>query len=87
MENSLFTPGLDEFFKLWNNALYQMNYWVLTAGRYRSTSILERVHKAFFNYYQFNAMTLMPDEIILARILTTLYLEFERALHYNDEEY
>ena len=64
-----------------------MNYWVHTAGRYRSTSILERVHKAFFNYYQFDAMTYMLDEIILARMVTALDLEFKRALHYHDEGY
>ena len=32
-------------------------------------------------------MTHMPDEIVLARIITTLDLEFEKALHYQDEEY
>ena len=64
-----------------------MNYWVCTAGRYRSTSILQGVHKAFFNYYQFHAMAHMPDEIVLARMMTTLYLDFERALHYHNEGY
>ena len=29
----------------------------------------------------------MPDEIVLARIMTVLDLEFERALHYHDEGY
>ena len=87
MENCLFTLCLDELFNLWNNAVHWMNYWVCTAGRYRSTSILERVHKAFFNYYEFNAMTYMPDEIILARMMTTLDLEFKRTLHYHDEVY
>ena len=29
----------------------------------------------------------MPDEIVLARIMTSLDLEFERALHYRDEGY
>ena len=51
-----------------------MNYWVCKAGRYRSTSILQKVHKAFFNYYQFHAMANMPDEIVLARMMTTLGL-------------
>ena len=64
-----------------------MNYWFHTAGRYRSTSILERVHKTFFNYYQFSAMTYMTDDINLARGMTTLILEFERALLYHDEGY
>ena len=64
MENFLFTPHLDELFNLWNNIVNQMNYWVHTAVGYRSTSIFERVHSAFFNYYQFDAMTYMPDEII-----------------------
>ena len=86
-ENSLFIPCLDELFNLWNIAVCQMNYWVHAAGRYRPTSILERVHKAFFNYYQIHAMTYMPDEIILARMMTTLDLEFERVLHYHDEGY
>ena len=64
-----------------------MNYWVHTAGRYRSTSILEIVHKAFFNYYQFHAMAYMPDEIILARMMTALDLEFKTASHNHDEGY
>ena len=85
MENSLFTPHLDDLFNLWNNTVCQMNYWVCAAGRYSSTSMLERFHKAFFDYYQFDAMTYMPDEIILARMMTTLDLEFKRALHYQDE--
>ena len=64
-----------------------MNYWVCTAGTHRSTSILEKVHKVFFNYYQFHAMANMPDEIILARMMTTHDLAFERALHYHNEGY
>ena len=32
-------------------------------------------------------MTCMPDEIVLARVMTTLDLEFEKAMHYNDEGY
>ena len=87
MENSLFTPHLDKLFNLWNNAVHWMNYWVYTAGRSRYTSILEKVHKAFFNYYQFNAMADVPDEIISARMMTTLDLEFKRALQYHHEGY
>ena len=30
-------------------------------------------------------MTNMPDEIVLARIMKALDLEFKRALHYHDE--
>ena len=62
-----------------------MNCWVYTAGRYRATSIPGRVHAAFFNCHQFDAMTYMPDEIFLARIMTALDLEFEKAMHYHDE--
>ena len=82
MENPLFTP-----YHLWNNVEYQMNYWVHTAGRYRSTFIHEKVCKAFFNYYQFHAMATMPDEIVLARMMTALDLEFVRALHYHNKGY
>ena len=64
-----------------------MNFWVCIGGTYKATSILGRVHAAFFNCHLFNEMTNMPDEIVLARIMTTLYLEFERALHYHDEGY
>ena len=87
MENSLFTPHLDELFNLWNNTVCWMNYLVHAAGRYRSTSILEKVLLAFFNYYQFNAMTQMPHNIILARMMTTLDMEFKRAWHYHNEGY
>ena len=64
-----------------------MNYCVHIAGTKRSTSILEKAHKAFFNYYQFHAIANMPDEIVLARMMTALDMEFERALHYHDEGY
>ena len=50
-------------------------------------SFLSKVHIAFFNYHLFNDMTHMPDEIVLARIMTSLDLEFERALHYHDKGY
>ena len=64
-----------------------MNYWVCTAGRYRATSILGRVHAAFFNCHQFDAMTYMLDEIALARMMTALDLEFKKAMHYHDKGY
>ena len=54
---------------------------------YKSTSIFEKLHKAFFNYYRFCAMAFMPDEIILARMMAALDLEFKRTLHYHDEGY
>ena len=85
--NPFFTPHLDELCNPWKNAECQMNHWVCTAGTYISTSILKRVHKAFFNYYQFHAIANMPDEIFLARMMTTMNLEFERALHYHDGGY
>ena len=50
-------------------------------------SILGRVNAAFFNYHQFNTMTHMPDKIVLARVMTVLDLEFEKALHFHDEGY
>ena len=60
-----------------------MNFWVHTAVMYRATAILSRVHAAFFCYHQFNEMTNTPDEVVLARIIIALDLEFERVLH-ND---
>ena len=85
MESSLFIPCLDKLFNLWNNVVHQMNYWVHTAGRYRAISIIGRVHAAFFNCHQFNALTYMPGQIVLARMMTALDLEFEKALHYQNE--
>ena len=32
-------------------------------------------------------MAFIPDEIIIARMMTALDLEFERALHYYDDGY
>ena len=49
--------------------------------------ILGRVHAAFFNYHQFNEMIHMSDEIVLARMMTALDLEFKKVLHYHDEGY
>ena len=64
-----------------------MNFWVCTAGTYRATAILGRVHIVFFNYHHFNEMTNMPDEIVLAKIMTALDLDFKRDLHDHDEGY
>ena len=64
-----------------------MNCWSHTARRYRSTSILERVHEAFLNYHQFHALAYMLDEIILVRMMTALDLEFDRAIDYHDGGY
>ena len=60
---------------------------VHTAGMYRATETLGRVYTAFFNYHYSSEMTNMPDEIILAKIMTALDLEFEGAAHYQDEGY
>ena len=87
MENSVFTPHLDKLFSLWNNIVHQMNYWVHTFGRYRAMSIFGRVHAAFFNHHQLDAMTYMPDENVLARMMTALELEFEKVMHYHNEGY
>ena len=56
-------------------------------GMYRATAILSRVHTAPPNYNYFSKMTNMPDEILLAKIMTALHLEFERTLHYHYEDY
>ena len=64
-----------------------MNYWAHTAGRYRAASILGRVHAVFFNCHQFDAMTYMPNEIVLTRMMTALDLEFKKAIHYHGEGY
>ena len=79
--------GKSFIFNMWNNPACQMNYWVCTTGTYRSTPILEKAHKAFFNYCQFHVMANMPDDIVLARMMTTLHLKLKRALHYHDDGY
>ena len=64
-----------------------MNFWVHAVGMYRATAILSRVPTAFFNYNYFSKMTNMHDEIVLARIMTTLDSESERALQYHEKGY
>ena len=64
-----------------------MNCWIHIAGTDRATSLLGRIHTAFFSYHQFIEMTTMSDEIVLASTMTALDLEFERALYYHDEGY
>ena len=64
-----------------------MNFWLCVVGMYRETAILGRVHTTFFSYNYSSKMTNMPDEIVLAKIMTALDLQFERALHYHDEGY
>ena len=48
---------------------------------------LERIHAAFFTTHQMQEMIYMLDEIILARMIDALDLEFEKAMHYHDEGY
>ena len=55
-----------------------MNYWVCTAGRYRTTSILCGVNTAFFNNHQIERMIYMLDKIVLARMMPTLKLDFKK---------
>ena len=76
MANSTFTSQPDRIFTLLNNAIY-----------HRTTSILGKVHAAFFNYHQFNEMTHIPNENVLARIMTALDLQFKRVLLYPDKGY
>ena len=64
-----------------------MNYLVCISGRYKTTSVLERIHAAFFTSHQIRDMIYIPDEIVLARMMTALDLEFEKAIHYHDEGY
>ena len=64
-----------------------MNYWVHTAGRYRATCIVGIVYVTFFNCHQFNSVTYMPDEIVLARMMRALDLELDKAMHYHNEGY
>ena len=76
MENSLPTLHLDRLFSQWNNTIYRMNYWVHTAGGYRATAVIGSVHATFFTSHQIQEMIYMLDEIILARMMTAMYLEF-----------
>ena len=87
MENSLSTPCQDRLVIKWNNTVYKMSYWVHTAGRYRATSILERVYSVFFGSHQIEALIYMPDKTIVARMMTALDLKFETAMHYHDKGY
>ena len=64
-----------------------MNYWVHTTERYRATSILGRVHAAFFNSHQIDTMIYMLDEIVLARLMTVMDLEFKKAMHCHNKGY
>ena len=87
MENSQSTLHLARLFLQWNTAVYRMNYWVCRAGRHRPMSVLERVHAAFFTSHQMQEMIYIPDESILARMMTVLDLEFEKAMYHHNEEY
>ena len=64
-----------------------MNFWVCTDRRHRTTSVLGRVHAAFFTTHQMQEMIHMPVKIILARMMAALDLEFEKAMHYHVEGY
>ena len=45
------------------------------------------MHAAFFNSHQIKVMIYMPVEIVMARMMTALDLEFEKAMHYHDQGY
>ena len=79
MKVSTFTLQQDRLFSIWNNAVHCTNLWVCAAGMYRATEILNRFHTAFFNYNYFSQMIIVPDKIVLARIMTALDLEFKRV--------
>ena len=64
-----------------------MNCMVHTMDMYKATAILSRVHTASFYYHYFSEMTNIPCEIVLARIMTVLDLEFESALHHYNKGY
>ena len=85
MENSTFTLQLGRLFSIRNNAIHHMNCMVHTMDMYKATAILSRVHTASFYYHCFSEMTNIPCEIVLARIMTVLDLEFESALHYYNK--
>ena len=85
MQNSLSTQCLDRLLTKWNNTVYRMKYFILTAGRYRATSILVRVHGVIFNSCQIYAMIYMLDGIVLERMMNALDIEFEKSL--RDEGY
>ena len=72
MKDSTFTSQLDRLFSIWNDAVHFINVWVCVAGSYRATAILGRVHTAFFKCNYFIKITNMPDEIVLAKIMTAL---------------
>ena len=42
---------------------------------------------SIFTSHQIEDMIYMPDEIILARMMTALDLGFEKAMHFHDERY
>ena len=59
--------------------------WIIGSAQLEDTD--QHLSLTRFNYYQFHAMANMPDEIVLARMMTALDLGFERTLHYHDKEY
>ena len=64
-----------------------MNHWIHKGGRYRETSILGKVHTSFFNHHQLSAVTYMPDEIVLARMITAIDFESEKVMHDHNGGY
>ena len=79
----LFTPCLERLFNLWNKDVHWMNYWVHTAGRHEATFILRTVYAAFFYCYQFDAMTCMLYEIVLARMISLQGIRVTMTMDYH----
>ena len=47
-----------------------MNFECIQQAHTEEQKFLVESHAPFFNYHHFNEMTNMPDEIVLARIMT-----------------
>ena len=66
MDIYAFQWELDRLFGVWNSTIQQISNWIQTAGTYRSTEVLDKVHEAFFNSDYFIEMTTRENEHLLA---------------------
>ena len=76
---------LDRMFGLWNSTIWDISDRIQVARNYRSTIILNKVYKAFFQCDDFLHWVYRPK--LSAMFMLALETEFERALYLHDEGY
>ena len=78
---------LDRMFGIWNSAMWEISRLIQMARNHRCTVIIVNVYKAFFHCDDYLLWAHRPDPVLHSTIILALEVEFELALHQQDECY